>query len=332
MNITEFAKIAEVSKSAVSRYFNNGYLSQEKKTKIEDALKITGYKPSIQAQTIRTRVTKLVGVILPKLSSESCARVVEGINEVLEKENYQILLMCTNNNENKEVEYLNLLKNNRVDGIILLASIFTNNHKKILNQIKIPLIIIGQEYKGFNCICHDDYGASYNLTKIMLEKKSKLPAYIGVTNKDKSAGLERSKGFNDALKDFNIKLNKDYILISEFSMESGYNKIKNFYKTNNQIPDSIFCATDTIAIGVIKYLLENNINVPEETMITSVGDSKISNMTSIPITTAHLHYKTSGRESAELFLQLLKSKNSVPKVLKLNYEIVHRLSTNKTID
>lgn len=73
-NISEFAKIAGVSKSAVSRYFNNGYLAEDKRQIIEKAIEKTGYSPSISAQNIRTKVTKLVGVIIPKLSSESCAR------------------------------------------------------------------------------------------------------------------------------------------------------------------------------------------------------------------------------------------------------------------
>ena len=80
MNITEFAKAAGVSKSAVSRYFNDGYVSEEKRRLIEAAIEATGYAPSVQAQNVRTRVTKLVGVIIPKLSSESCAREVEVIN------------------------------------------------------------------------------------------------------------------------------------------------------------------------------------------------------------------------------------------------------------
>lgn len=75
MNITEFAKAAGVSKSAVSRYFNDGYVSEEKRRLIEAAIEATGYAPSVQAQNVRTRVTKLVGVIIPKLSSrELCKR------------------------------------------------------------------------------------------------------------------------------------------------------------------------------------------------------------------------------------------------------------------
>ena len=73
MNITEFAAYAGVSKAAVSRFFNGGYLSAEKKAAIAKAVEETGYRPSMQAQMMRTRRTRQIGVILPKLSSESCA-------------------------------------------------------------------------------------------------------------------------------------------------------------------------------------------------------------------------------------------------------------------
>ena len=105
MNITEFAKAAGVSKSAVSRYFNDGYVSEEKRRLIEAAIEATGYAPSVQAQNVRTRVTKLVGVIIPKLSSESCAREVEGISQVLSEQGYQLLLVNSANDPYKGYQH-----------------------------------------------------------------------------------------------------------------------------------------------------------------------------------------------------------------------------------
>ena len=110
MNITEFAQYAGVSKAAVSRYFNGGYLSAEKRAQIEAAVEATGYRPSMQAQMLRTRRTRQVGVILPKLSSDSCPRMVEGIGSVLEESGYQLLLINTANNTKKELQALDTLR------------------------------------------------------------------------------------------------------------------------------------------------------------------------------------------------------------------------------
>ena len=71
MNIAEIAKRAGVSSAAVSRYFNNGYISEEKREQIRKVVEETGYRPSVQAQTLRTKKTKMIGMIVPKVASGS---------------------------------------------------------------------------------------------------------------------------------------------------------------------------------------------------------------------------------------------------------------------
>ena len=71
MNIAEIAEMAGVSRAAVSRYFNNGYISREKREAIREVVEKTGYRPSAQAQTLRTKKTKMIGIIVPKLASLS---------------------------------------------------------------------------------------------------------------------------------------------------------------------------------------------------------------------------------------------------------------------
>lgn len=328
MNITEFAKIAGVSKSAVSRYFNKGYLSQDKREKIEDAVIKTGYSPSIQAQTIRTRKTKLVGVIIPKLSSESCARVTEGISEVLNEEGYQLLLANTANDPDKELEYLDLFRQNRVDGVIFLSTVFTQTHRMILRKMKIPVIMVGQQYQGYNCVCHDDFGAARALTELMLSKGAKRPAFIGVTNDDAAAGRSRKEGFLQALKDADISIDPSYICVSEFSMESGYTQARRLL-SKTHLPDCVLCATDNIALGVMQYCREQHIKIPDDIMIAAFGDNKIDRVTEVSLTSAHLHYTTSGRDAAQMLLLNLRTNDTVPKILKLDYQIKERESTNK---
>lgn len=328
MNISEFAEYAGVSKSAVSRYFNNGYLGDDKREKIEKAIEETGYSPSISAQAIKTRVTKLVGVIIPKLSSESCARITEGISQVLYEHGYQILLVNTANDYNKEIEYLDLFRQNRVDGVIFLATVFTDVHRSLLKKMHIPVVITGQEYKGFSCVCHDDFGAAYALTELMLHKGAVCPAYIGVTDDDKAAGEARHKGFLKALADNDISLEKHNSVTAEFNIDSGYSCAKKIF-SGREHPDCIFCATDNIAAGAILYCRENGIKIPEDVMICGVGDSKIGAITAVPLTSARLHYKTAGIEAAQMLLNSIGRASNVPKIMKLDYEIVERESTNR---
>ena len=88
MNVSEIAKLAGVSPATVSRYFNNGYLSEEKRKAIQKVVEETGYRPSMQAQTLRTKKTKMIGVVVPKIASASIGKVVEGILSVLNAKGY----------------------------------------------------------------------------------------------------------------------------------------------------------------------------------------------------------------------------------------------------
>lgn len=141
MNIAEIAKLAGVSRAAVSRYFNNGYISEEKRQAIRRVVEETGYRPSLQAQTLRTKKTRMIGVIVPKIASASIGKVVEGILSVLNERGYQMLLAVTQNNPQKELEYLTAFDEKQVDGVILVATIFGAEHKKILKKLSVPVVI-----------------------------------------------------------------------------------------------------------------------------------------------------------------------------------------------
>ncbi|SFC96737.1 LacI family DNA-binding transcriptional regulator [Ruminococcus albus] len=328
MNISEFAKEAGVSVSAVSRYFNDGYLSDDKRALIEAAIERTGYVPSYSARTVRSKVTKLVGVILPKLSSESIARITEGIGEVLGEEGFELLLVNTSNDYNREISSLELFRQNRVDGVILLAGVITDLHRTLLAKMRVPTIIVGQKLKGFNCVCHNDLGASYHMTKLMLDKGAKRPAFIGANPEDMAAGKDRRVGFERAVQDAGLNLDPKFCEIARFSMDSGYEKAKHLF-SGREKPDCLFCATDNIAAGAMLYCRENGIRIPEDLMIGAVGDSRFDGVLYVPLSSVHLHYKTAGREGANMLLAEMKKTSEVHRIVQLEYDIIERESTNR---
>lgn len=110
--------------------------------------------------------------------------------------------------------------------------------------------MVGQQCKGYSCVCHDDYGAAYALTELMLKKGAKQPAYIGVTDEDKAAGEARHRGFLAALADNQLRLEERHSAVAEFHVDSGY-RCAGTVLTGKQLPDCIFCATDSIAAGAI---------------------------------------------------------------------------------
>lgn len=326
MTIEEIASMAGVSRTAVSRYLNNGYISEEKKEKISKIIKETGYQPSRQAQMLRTKKTKLIGVVLPKINSEAVSRIAAGISNILSKEGFQILLANTENNVDKELEYLNLFKSNQVDGIIFIATILGKKHKEIFKNLKIPIIVVGQKVEEVSCIYHDDFNAAKELTEIMIKKGKRKIAYIGVTIKDKAAGLSRKNGYLEALKKNNIIVDGSIMAEGDFSIESGYEKMKSFFEQKQQI-DAVFCATDSIAIGAMEYIKQINKTIPDEISIVGVGHTKMSQVVSPKLTTVHYFYKTSGIEAANMILSLLRQQSFARKEMKLGYRIIEQEST-----
>ena len=144
MTIREIAQLAGVSNAAVSRYLNGGYVSGEKKERIKKVIQETGYQPSMQARTLRTKKACLVGVVVPKINSESISRVTEGVGQVLSERGYHMLLASTDNQADKEVMYMKIFENYPVDGIILIGTMITAQHRKFLKESRVPVVVIGQ--------------------------------------------------------------------------------------------------------------------------------------------------------------------------------------------
>ena len=328
MNIKEIAELAGVSRATVSRYFNDGYVSEEKREKIRAVVEEKGYTPSAQASALRTKKTKLIGVILPKINSDAISRVVAGVNSVLYREGYQIILADTENQEKREVEYLRLFDQNRVDGIILIATIFTSEHRKALQELTVPVVLVGQYLHGYSCVYHDDYGASYALTKCLIEGGSKRIGFIGATNKDVAAGLMRKKGFLAAMKEAGLPAPETVIKETSFSMEGGYEMAKELAGANDL--DGIVCATDSMALGAERYLKEIGKRVPEDVQLAGVGDSKMGQVTTPSLTTAHLYYKTSGQEAARILLEALEKEEAPAREIKMAYTLKQKGSTRQS--
>lgn len=324
MNISKIAALAGVSSTTVSRFLNNGYVSQENREKIQRIIDETGYIPSAQAQTLRTKKTNLIGVILPKISSETVSRIVEGISVELTKEGYNILLGNTDLNIQKEIEYLNIFKNNQVDGIIFIATIVTPKHLEVMEKIKVPIVVVGQEIEGYSCVYHDDYGAAYNLTRAFIEKGCKHIAYIGVTQKDKAVGMERRRGYEEALKKSGLEIDTEIICEGEFSSESGYQNMKKILDTGKVI-DGVFCATDNIAVGAMDYLKESQQDL-DSIYIAGIGDSKFSKVITPKLTSMHYYYKTSGLTAGRMILEAVKENKKIIKKVKLGFELQKRQS------
>lgn len=170
VKMKDVAELAGVSSAAVSRYLNGGYISTDKAERIKQAIELTGYVRSSQARALRTGSTKLIGVIVPKINSESVSRITAGIGQVLGRRGYQMLLANTDNVPDRELEYLDLFQNHPVDGIVLVATMITGEHRRAIESCRVPIVLIGQHVEGAACVYHDDYEAAFELGQALAKR------------------------------------------------------------------------------------------------------------------------------------------------------------------
>ena len=324
MNISEIAKLAGVSPSAVSRYLNSGYLSAEKKEAIRKVIEETGYRPLVQAQVLRTRKTKTIGVILPKIDSISIGNVVAGIDSVLERKGFQILLADTHNCSEKELDYLDTFDDQRVDGVILIGTIFTPRHLALLRKSRVPVVLAGQQLDGFSCVCHDDYHAFYDITRLVLNKGCRRTGYIGALPQDKAVGQDRSRAYRDALQDAGLEPGP--MAVADFTIASGRETAQALWDAHGPL-DALVCATDSMAVGALQFLKSRGIQVPQQVCLTGHGASNLCAVTTPTITTIRYFYEESGANAAALLLERLKDPSLPAKEIKLGYTIVEQEST-----
>lgn len=325
MNINDIAKLSGVSRATVSRYLNGGYVSDEKKALIKAVLDETGYTPSTQAQMLRNKKTKLIGIIIPKIHSESISRMVAGISEGFNGSDYQLIMANTFNDSKEELKYLKTFKENKVDGIILIGTTFSSEHYQAMDALKVPIVILGQQVDNYPCIYHDNYHAAKDISKLLLNNINGDVACLHVLDEDKAAGLERRTGFIDECHANDISDHSIIQVKCGFTFDDGYEAMRKALSLSDKL-QGIFCATDTIAMGAMTYAKEKGFKIPDELKFVGIGDSRLAKAILPSLTTIHLHYKTAGYKASEMLLKLINKEELKNKQLVMDYYIVENQS------
>ncbi len=326
MDINQIAQMAGVSRATVSRYLNDGYVSQEKRAAIRRVIEKTGYVPSQHAKTLRTGKTNVVGIIIPKINSASVSRMVAGITPVLNAAGYQALLANTDNEASREVDFLHLFsEKNQVDGVILIATVVTQEHRDAIAALPVPIVVLDQDVDCCSCVFQNDYEGMREVASIAL-RTAKHPAYVGVFEEDVAVGQMRRRGFLAACAEAGVEVPERAMRIAEFTVDSGYEQVEALLETYPEL-DGIVCATDSIAYGALTCLREFGHRVPEDVVVTGMDDSEISQIVTPTLTTVHLHYKTSGAETARMLVGFMTGEEYVARKVKMDYEVVARNST-----
>lgn len=304
VTIQDIANMVNVSKSSVSRYLNNGYVSEEKAEKIREAIEKTGFETNFFAKRLKTKQSKLIGIILPRIDSVTVGKLLTGINKKLESEGYQGIILISELSVEKELSHINSLYQQGVDGIIVNSIAITKEHIKLVNRLNIPVIFTGQKNNLVDCIKINDYEAGKIMGNFFKEKNHKRVVFIGVSEEDEAVGIDRKNGFISAFKDGNENSRVDFIE-ADLSFMKGYEKSKEALDFK---PTAIICATDNICLGVLRYLHENKIGVPEEVSVAGFGGYDVGSVSYPTLTTIAFNYEAIGNQAAQGILDLINDK------------------------
>ena len=129
----------------------------------------------------------------------------------------------------------------------MIASIFKPEHEAVLESVKIPVVILGQQHPGYSCVYHDDFGAARAATARMLEKGRRLPGFLGATMLDKAVGQARRAGYEAALRDAGLMPRAQRISVAKFNMESGYEQARQLFEGEGYTPGTADELLDQLA-------------------------------------------------------------------------------------
>ncbi|MFW0779297.1 LacI family DNA-binding transcriptional regulator [Rossellomorea marisflavi] len=320
--IKEVAKMAEVSSATVSRFLNNsGYVGEEARKRILKVIEETGYVPSENAKSLRTKQTKVIGVILPKISTETSSRLVRGLDEVLAKEGYQILLANSGLSAEKEIEHLRLLKSRDVDGIILSATTNGAVLKAEIQRLDIPVVVVGQEVDDTPNVIFDEYQAAKDMVTHLIDHGHERIGFIGVSEEDPAVGVLRKKGYLQAMQERNLPIEESWIEKGIFDVESGAVAMERMMGAAIP-PTAVFAVTDRLAIGAMNYVKSIGLRIPEDIAFAGIGASELSRYITPSLTTMDYQNKESGRVAAGLILEAIKSGGNSPEKRLINVRLL----------
>lgn len=318
-NINDIAKLAGVAKSTVSRYLNGGSVSEKTRLKIDAVVKETGYQPNQFAQSLKRKRTNMIGVVIPRLNSYASNETLIGIESVMREINYQILIANTNLDTKREIEALKTFETSKIDGIILLATIITPELLACIKKIKVPVMIVGQNHPNLYTVIQNDYEAAKMLGAYFKTHQKDNLAYIGVSETDEAVGVNRKRGVIDGYEypldiyETTFSLNDAYQLGLKVLSEKDYN--------------GIICATDNIALGILKAAHELKINVPKTLSIAGFGGYETTSIVSPQVTTMKYDYIVTGEVAARALLKRINDEE-IPQIHVMPFTLEEKESVD----
>ncbi len=288
MNIYEIAKKAGVSIATVSRVINNSpNVKQETREKVETVLREFNYTPNAVARSLVTKSTHTIGVLTSDVRDSYYANAIYTIEQEFRELGYNVILCNTGLELKKIKEYLRIMLENKVDGIILVGSVFrektNNNHiYDIANHV--PVVMLNGHLEGdniYSIVCNDEE-ATFKAVHWLYQKGHRDMAYL--YDVESFSGMAKIKGFKKGLKKNNLTLRPNNIIQVRSGLEGGYEGVELLEREQCQYT-AILTSEDIIAAGALKELRATGKRVPQDIAIFGFNNSQISLCTTPELST-----------------------------------------------
>lgn len=304
--IKDVARKLNVAVSTVSRAFNDKYdIRKETRDLILKTAEEMGYHPNPIAQKLKQQKTFNVGVVVPEFVNSYFPEVIIGIQEVLIRKGYQVLVMQSNECHTTELENVKTLEDNMVDGLIISLSRESHNNEYYIRMLEkgYPMVFFNRtdEKIPASRVLFDDYKWAYFATEHLIKQGySKIYHLSGYQHL--SLSKNRIKGFQKAMNKFGIPYQHGQILETGFFIEEGQAVMQSLID-RRELPDAVFATNDPVAIGAMRAIKKAGLRIPHDIAIVGFSESRMAEVVDPPLSSVSQPTFEIGKTVAELLLK-----------------------------
>jgi LacI family transcriptional regulator len=330
VRLKDIAQLTGVSVMTVSKALRDEPdVSAATKARIKKLALDMGYVPDSSAQGLRTKTTKLFGLVIPATTNPIYARMVYAIEERAFELGYDVLLAHTLNKPEREDLVLRRLLSRRVDGLFITPVYRYEAEARIYHEIStrnVPTVILGSPApfcKIFPAIETEELLASYNATKHLIGLGHKKIAYFTGPPAAPWAH-ERFEGYRRALREANIQPDDKLVFAAGSTLEDGTKAALQMLNEGAH-PTAIQAVSDLVAIGCAETLLQQGLKIPDDISVVGFGNVLTAEFFRVPLTTVRQPKARLGYAAVEIMMKLIRGEKYELK--RLNADLVERKST-----
>lgn len=332
-SILDLARRAKVSPTTVSRVLNNSShpVSDAARLRVLQAAEELNYRPNALARAMITRRTHIVGVIVGDSSDPYFSTIVRGIETEARAHGYLVIICNTDRDPLVEQNYLRLLHDYQVDGVIFAGGSRhdCNGLSAVLDEMRaddVALVALNPHTVVTAHVRVDNEAAAREMTEHLLALGHRRIALIGGPE-DITTTADRLEGYRQALADARVPFDPDLVWPGAFTFESGVGAARRYLAATPPVrPTALFAANDQTAIGAIAVLREAGIRIPEDVSVAGFDDILQARYVVPSLTTIEVPMHALGEEGIRHLLAQLAGKE-VPPLVCLPHRLVVRDST-----